>query len=50
MLNKVPNNNDVTHIANIMLNEVPNGNNAMYLANNVPLVTLGAQQFSMVAI
>ena len=50
MLNEVPNNNDVTHIANIVLNEVPNSNDAMRVANNVHLTTMGTQQFSMVAI
>ena len=50
MLNEVPNNNDVTHVANIVLSETPNSNDAMCVVNNVCLTTMGAQQFSMVAI
>ena len=50
MLNEVPNNNDVTCIANIVLNEVLNNNDAMHIGNNVHLTTMGAQQFSMAAI
>ena len=50
MLNEAPNNNDVTHIANMVLNEAPNSNDAMHVANNVHLTTMGAQQFSMAAI
>ena len=50
MLNEVLNNNDVTHIANIMLNKAPNSNDAMRIANNMQLTTMGAQQFSMAAI
>ena len=50
MLNKVPNNNDVTCIANIMLNEAPNSNDTMGVVNNVCLTAVGAQQFSMAAI
>ena len=50
MLNKAPNNNDSTCVANIMLNEVPNSNDATYVVNNMHLSTMGAQQFSMVAI
>ena len=50
MLNKVANNNDATRIANIMLNEVPNSNDDTSIANNVYVTTMGAQQFSMVAI
>ena len=50
MLSEVPNNNDVTRIANMVLNEVPTSNDAMHVANNVHLTTMGAQQFSMAAI
>ena len=50
MLNEAPNNNDITHIANIMLNEVPNSNDTRRVANNVYLTTMGAQHFSMAAI
>ena len=48
--NKVPNNNDVMYIANIMLNELNNSNNAMRIANKVQLTTMGAQQLSVEAI
>ena len=41
MLNEAPNNNDVTHVANIMLNEVPNSNDATRIANNVYFTTMG---------
>ena len=50
MLNKVPNNNDIKHVANIMLNEAPNSNDTMRVRNNVRLTAMGAQQFTMVAI
>ena len=50
MLNEVPNNNDVMHIENMVLNKVAKGNDAMCVVNNVCLTTIGAQQFSMVAI
>ena len=50
VLNKVPNNNDILHVANIMLNEVPNNNDAKHVPNNVLLTTMGAQQFSLAAI
>ena len=50
MLNKAPNNNDVMHVANIVLNEAPNSNDTMRIGNNVHLTTMGAQQFSVVAI
>ena len=50
MLNKAPNNNNITYVANIMLNEAPNSNDTMHIANNVCLTTMGAQQFSMTAI
>ena len=33
-----------------MLNEAPNSNDTMRIANNVYLTTMGAQQFSMIAI
>ena len=49
MLNEVPNNNDVTHVANIVFDKAPNSNDAMCIVNNVCLTTMGAQQFSMVA-
>ena len=39
MLNEACNNNDVTHVENMVLNEVPNSNNAMRVANNVHLNT-----------
>ena len=50
MLNKVPNNNDITHVANIVLNEVPNNNDATPVGNNVHLIAMGTLQSSMVAI
>ena len=50
MLKEVPNNNDVTCVANIMLNEAPNSNDATRVGNNMHLTAMGAQQFSMVAI
>ena len=50
MLNEAPNNNDITHIANIVLNEAPYSNDATCIGNNVHLTAVGAQQFSMVAI
>ena len=50
MLNKAPNNNDITRVENMVLNKVPNSNDAMRVANNVCLTTMGTQQFSMVAI
>ena len=45
MLNKVPNNNDVKRVANIVLNEAPNSNDATHIGNNVHLTAVGAQQF-----
>ena len=48
MLNKVPNNNDIKRIANIMLNEEPNRNGTTHVVNNVRLTTMGAQQFSII--
>ena len=50
MFNEVPNNNNITHIANIVLSEVPNSNDATPVGNNVHLTAVGALQFSMVAI
>ena len=50
MLNKAPNNNDISHVTNIVLNEVSNSNNAIHETNNLHLTTMGTQQFSMVAI
>ena len=50
MLNEAPNNNDVTYVANIVWNKVPNSNDAMRIVNNMCLTTMGAQQFSRVAI
>ena len=50
VLNEVPNNSDVTHVENMVSNKVLNSNDAKHVANNVHLITMGAQQFSMVAI
>ena len=50
MLNKAPNNNDVTHVANIMLNKVPDSNEFKRIVKSVCLTTKGTQQLSMVAI
>ena len=51
MLNKAPNNNDITLVDNMVLNKAANSNNAtLPVANNVCLTTMGTQQFSMVAI
>ena len=50
MLNEARNNNDVMCIANIMLYEAPVSNDSTHFAYNVHLTTMGAQQFSMVAI
>ena len=47
MLNKVPNNNDVTHVTNTVLNQAPNSKDTTLIRNNVCLTTMGAQQFSM---
>ena len=49
VLNEAPNNNVVMYVGNIVLNEVPNSNDATCVANNVCLTTMGAQQFSMIA-
>ena len=43
MLNEVPNNNDITHIAKVMLKEVSNSNDNICIVNNVCLSTMGAQ-------
>ena len=50
MLNKAPNNNDVTHATNIVLNKAPNSKDTTFIGNNVHLTTMDAQQFSMSAI
>ena len=41
MVNESPNNNDVTHVTNIVLNEAPNNNDAMRIGNNVHLTEIG---------
>ena len=46
MLNEVPNNNDVMHVANMVLNKAPSNDDAICVTNNVCLT---AQQFPMVA-
>ena len=43
MLNEVPNNDDITHVENIVLNEAPNSNDARCAVNNMRLTTMGAQ-------
>ena len=50
MLNKALNNNDVTHVANVVLNKAPNSNDATRIGNNVCLTAVGIQQSSMVDI
>ena len=50
MLNEEPNNNDVTCVAKTVLNKAPNSYDAMHLVNNVHLITMDVQHFSMVAI
>ena len=50
MFNKVPNNNDITCVENMVLNKAPNSNDTTHVANNVCLTTMEAQQFSMAAI
>ena len=45
MLNKVPNNNDVMRVANIVLNKAPNNNDATRVGNYVCLTAMGTQQF-----
>ena len=42
MLNKAPNNNDITRIANFVLNEGPNSNDATSVGKNVRLTAMGA--------
>ena len=42
VLNEAPNNNDVTHIANIVFTKVPNSNDVTCVAKNVRLTTMGA--------
>ena len=49
-MNKAPNNNDITLVANIVLNKAPNSNDARRLGSNVHLSVKGAQQFSIAAI
>ena len=44
------NKNDVTHVANMVLNEALNSYDAMRVGNNVRLIAMGVQQFSMAAI
>ena len=39
MLNEVPNNNDIMHVANIVLTKVPNSYDATHVVNNVHLTT-----------
>ena len=51
VLNETPNNIEVTRLANItVLNEVRNSNDATCIGNNVRLIAMGAQQFSMASI
>ena len=50
MLNKEPNNNDITRVENMMLNEAPNNNAATRVVNNVHLTTMVTLQFSMATI
>ena len=50
MLNEASNNNDATHVANIVWNEAPNSIDATLVGNNVCLTAVGAQQFSMATI
>ena len=40
MLNEVPNDNEVKHVANIVLNKVPNSNDATRIGNNVCLTAV----------
>ena len=49
MLNKAPNNNDITRVENMVLDKAPNSNDATPVVNNMHLTTMGAQQFSMAA-
>ena len=39
MLNEACNNNDVTHVENMVLSEVPNSSNVMCVTDNVHLTT-----------
>ena len=39
MLNKAPNNSDVTHVTNIVLNKAPNSKDTTLIGNNVRLTT-----------
>ena len=48
MLNEVPDNTDITRVANTILNEVPNSTDVICIVNDMHLTTMGAQQFSMV--
>ena len=51
MLKEAPNSNDSTRvIRKYVLNEVPSRNDAVSVANNVHLTTMGAIQFSMMAV
>ena len=50
VLNVVPNNNNVMHVANIVFNEVPNSNDARRIVSNVCLTTMGAQHLPMAAL
>ena len=50
MLNEVPNNNDIMSETNTVLNEAPNSNDSTCIGNNVRLIAMSAQQFSMPAI
>ena len=44
VLNKAPNNNDNTGVANIIvLNEAPNSNDTTRIVNNVHLITMDTQ-------
>ena len=43
MLNEAPNNNDITHVANIVLNEAPYSNDTTRIGNNVRLTAMGTQ-------
>ena len=50
MLNEAHNNNDITHIVNIVLNKAPNSNASIHVVNSMHLTIMGTQQFSMVTI
>ena len=47
VLNKAPNNSDIMCVENMV---VPNSNDTTRVANNMNLTTMGAQQFSILAI